>query len=117
MDVTYAIGKVYVTERNDVIKRHGNVIITWWMSAIIVTALKKSTFRNESCARKRIHHGCEGQIEKFSRQQIYDLFFYYYYFQKIGFDMTFMKFQILFSGKKNKKNISECRLLKFFPEC
>ena len=27
MDVTYAIVKVYVTERNDVIKRHSNVFI------------------------------------------------------------------------------------------
>ena len=27
-----------------------------------------------------------------------------------------MKCQILFSRKKNKKNISECRLLKFFTQ-
>ena len=61
MDVTYAIVKVYVTERNDVIKRHSNVITTWRTSAIEVTALlNKSTFRNERRARKRIYNGCEG---------------------------------------------------------
>ena len=39
MNVTYAIVKVYVTERNDVTKRHSNVITIWRMSAIEVTAL------------------------------------------------------------------------------
>ena len=28
MDVTHAIVKVYVTDRNDVIKRHSNVLVT-----------------------------------------------------------------------------------------
>ena len=39
MDVKYAIIKVYVTERNDVIKRNSNVITIWRASAIEVTAL------------------------------------------------------------------------------
>ena len=39
MDVTYAIVNVYVTERNDVIKRYSNVITIWRTSAIEVTAL------------------------------------------------------------------------------
>ena len=42
MDITYAIDKVYVTERNDVIKRHNNVITIWWMSTTEVTALLKN---------------------------------------------------------------------------
>ena len=41
MDATYAIVKVYVTERYDVIKRHSNVITIWWTSAIDVNALFK----------------------------------------------------------------------------
>ena len=42
MDVTYAIDKVYVTERKDVIKCHSsNVITIWRTSAIAVTALYK----------------------------------------------------------------------------
>ena len=61
MDVMYAIAKVYLIERNDVIKHHSNVITIWQTLAIEVTALlKKSTFRNERCARKRTYHGCEG---------------------------------------------------------
>ena len=42
MDVTYAIVKVYVTERNHVIKCHSNVITIWQTSAIKVTALLKN---------------------------------------------------------------------------
>ena len=42
MDVTYAIVKVYVTECNDVIKRHSNVIVIWWTSGIEMTALLKN---------------------------------------------------------------------------
>ena len=42
MDVTYLNVKVYVTERNDFIKRHSNVIPIWRMSAIEVTALLKN---------------------------------------------------------------------------
>ena len=42
MDVTFAIVKFYVTECNDVIKRHSNVITTWRTSAIEVTALFKN---------------------------------------------------------------------------
>ena len=42
MDVTYAIVKVYVTERNGVIKRHSNVITRWRTSVIEVTALLKN---------------------------------------------------------------------------
>ena len=62
MDVTFAIVKVYVTERNDVIKRHRNAITIWRTSAIEVTALlKNSTLRNERCARKRIYHGVRGR--------------------------------------------------------
>ena len=41
MNVTYAIVKVHVFERNDVIKRHSNVITTWRTSEIEVTALLK----------------------------------------------------------------------------
>ena len=40
MDVMCAIVKVYVTERNDVIKHHNNVITIWQTSAVEVTALK-----------------------------------------------------------------------------
>ena len=35
MGVTYAIVKVYVTERNDDIKRYSNVIIIWGTSEIV----------------------------------------------------------------------------------
>ena len=42
MDVMYAIVKVYVTDCNDVIKRHSNVIIIWPAPAIKVTALFKN---------------------------------------------------------------------------
>ena len=42
MDVTDVIVKVYVTERNDVIKLHSNVITIWWTSAIEMTALLKN---------------------------------------------------------------------------
>ena len=42
MDVTYVIVKVYVTEHNDVIKRHSNVISIWRTSANEVTALSKN---------------------------------------------------------------------------
>ena len=38
MDVTYVIVKIYVTERNDVIKRNSNVITIWRTSAIEVSA-------------------------------------------------------------------------------
>ena len=41
MDVTYAIAKIYVTERNDAIKRHSDVISIWRTSAVEVTALLK----------------------------------------------------------------------------
>ena len=41
MDVTYAIVKIYVTERNDVIKRHSNVITILRTSEIKVAALLK----------------------------------------------------------------------------
>ena len=40
-DVRYAIVKVYVNERNGVIKRHSNVITIWRTSAVKVTALLK----------------------------------------------------------------------------
>ena len=36
MDVKYAIVKVYVTERNDVIKHRSDVITIWRMSAFEV---------------------------------------------------------------------------------
>ena len=56
-----AIVKVYLTERDDVIEHHSNAITICRTSEIEVTVLlKKSTFRNEKCARKRIYHGCEG---------------------------------------------------------
>ena len=42
MDVTYAIVKVNVTERHDVINRHSNAITIWRTSSIEVTALFKS---------------------------------------------------------------------------
>ena len=60
MDVTYAIVKVNVTERNDFIKRHGNVITILRTSAIEVTGLLKIYIQKEKSARKRIYHGCEG---------------------------------------------------------
>ena len=41
IDITYAIIKVYITEHNDVIKCHSNVITIWWTSALEVTALLK----------------------------------------------------------------------------
>ena len=47
MDVTCAIVKVYVTERNDVIKRPSNVITIWRTSAIEVIALFKKNLRPE----------------------------------------------------------------------
>ena len=52
----YATVKVDVTERNDVAKRHGIVITIWRAPAMEVTALSKTTFRNERYARKRIYH-------------------------------------------------------------
>ena len=39
MDVTYAIVKAYVTERNDIIEHHSNVITIRRMLAVAVTAL------------------------------------------------------------------------------
>ena len=42
MDATYVIVKVYVTERNDAIKHHSNVITIWRTSAIEVTTLLKN---------------------------------------------------------------------------
>ena len=42
MDVTYAIIKVYVIERNDIIESHSNFITIWQTSAIEVTALLKN---------------------------------------------------------------------------
>ena len=61
MDVTRAIIKVYVTDRNDVIKRYSNVITIWRTSAIEMTALLKS-LRSEmkDVHKKGIYHGCEG---------------------------------------------------------
>ena len=38
----YTIVKIYITERNDVIKCHSNVITLWQMSAMEVTALLKN---------------------------------------------------------------------------
>ena len=38
MEVTYATIKVYITERNDVIERHTNVITIWGTSKIKVSA-------------------------------------------------------------------------------
>ena len=46
--VTYAIVKVYVTERNDVMKCHSYVIIIWRMSAMEVTSILKN-LRSEIC--------------------------------------------------------------------
>ena len=56
MDITYAIVKVYVTERNDIIKRHGKVITIWRTSAIKLTALLKN-LRSEM---KGVQDGAEG---------------------------------------------------------
>ena len=42
MDAMFVIVKVYVTERNNVIKRHNDVIAIWRTTAIEVTALLKS---------------------------------------------------------------------------
>ena len=50
MDVTHAITKVYVTERDerdDDIKRHSSVITIWRTSAIKMTALFKKNLRTE----------------------------------------------------------------------
>ena len=41
MDVKYAIVKVYVTQRDDVIKCHSNVTTIWRTSATEVIALSK----------------------------------------------------------------------------
>ena len=46
MEVTYGIVKIYITKRNDVIKRHSNVITIWRTSAIEVTALSKNLSSN-----------------------------------------------------------------------
>ena len=53
MDVTYAIIKVYVTERNDVIKRHSNDFTIWQTSAIEVTALLKTYFQRWKVSKKK----------------------------------------------------------------
>ena len=54
MDATYAIVKVYVTERNDAIKRHSIVITIWQTSAIEVTALLKNNLRLEmNCVQEK----------------------------------------------------------------
>ena len=47
MDIPYSIVKVYVTERNDVIKRHSNVITIWRTSAISETELLKESLLSE----------------------------------------------------------------------
>ena len=47
MVVRYAIVKIYVIERNDVIKRNSNVITIWHTSAIEVTAILKKNLRSE----------------------------------------------------------------------
>ena len=49
MDVTYTIVKVYVTECNEVIKSHSNVITIWRTSAVKVTALLKQEIRGKRC--------------------------------------------------------------------
>ena len=46
MKVTYAIVKVDITEHNDVIKRHNNVITIWRTPAIEVTELLKIYSQN-----------------------------------------------------------------------
>ena len=62
MDVTYAIVKFYVTERNDVIKRHSIVITIWWTSTVEVTALLKYLGSEmKSVQEKRIHYECDGR--------------------------------------------------------
>ena len=47
MDIKYAIVKLYVTERNDIIKRHSNAIRIWRNSAIKVIELLKEKMRSE----------------------------------------------------------------------
>ena len=75
MDVTYGTVKVFVIERNDVIKRHRNVITIWRTSAIEVTVLFKIIYvqKWKVCKKKkkkkkkkknRICHGFKGYIEK-----------------------------------------------------
>ena len=53
MDVTYAIDKVYITELNDVIKRHNNVITICQMSANKVTALLKNLLSEMKCVQEK----------------------------------------------------------------
>ena len=53
MDVIYAILKVYVTEHNDIIKRHSNVITIWQVSNWSDCIIKKPTFRSKKCANKK----------------------------------------------------------------
>ena len=62
MDVMYAFIKAYITECNDVIKRHSNVVTIWHMSAIKVTALLKNLHSEmKGVQEKRTYHGCEGR--------------------------------------------------------
>ena len=53
MDVMYTIVKFYITKLNDVIIHHSMAVVSNQSDCII----KKSTFRNERDARKRIYHG------------------------------------------------------------
>ena len=62
----YAIVKVDITERNavtkcyDIVSQYGGHLQPKWLH------YQKPTFGNESYARNRIYHGCEGQIENLS---------------------------------------------------
>ena len=61
----YVIVIVHVTERIDVTKRddissYGRRLQSTWLHY----QSPLSNFRTERCARKRIYHGCKGQIEK-----------------------------------------------------
>ena len=60
MDVTNTIVKVYVTERNDVIKRTSNVIIILRTSAVEFTALFKNLRAEMKGVQEKEYHVCEG---------------------------------------------------------
>ena len=53
-------------------------------------------------------------LGKFSRRQIDDILFFF--FQKIGFDLSCKLSPYVFSGKYEKKDILKCCLLKFFTQ-
>ena len=64
MDVTYAIVQVYVTESNDVIKRHSIVITLWRTPPIELTALSKHLRSEMKGVQEKESIVCDEYIEK-----------------------------------------------------